>query len=73
MTPLVDQEVADKVGLSHIIHIVVVITEPHQPLTYHIQQLGDVLQGLGLKAVNQKLLSLEADIQSESSQLLVPF
>ena len=73
MTPLVDQEVADKVGLRHIIHIVIVITEPHQPLTYHIQQLGDVLQGLGLESMHQELLSLEADVQREPAELLVPF
>ena len=71
MTPLVDQEVLDKVGFCHIIDIVIVITELHQPLTDHIQQLGDMLQGLGFKSMNQKLLSLEADIQGEPAQLLV--
>ena len=71
VTPLVDQEVSHKVCLVHIINIVIVITQSNQSLTYHIQQLGNMFQSLGLKPMNQELLSLETHLQSEPAQLLV--
>ena len=57
---------------SNINAVPVAITEPDQPLADDIEQLGDVLECLGLEPVHQELLPLEAHLQAEPAQLLVP-
>ena len=57
---------------SYISAVPVAVAEPAQPLADDVEQLGDVLQRLGLEPVHQELLPLEAHLQAEPPQLLVP-
>ena len=57
---------------SNISAVPVAVAEPDQPLADDVEQLGDVLQRLGLEPVHQELLPLEAHLQAEPAQLLVP-
>ena len=56
---------------SNICVVPVAVAESDQPLADDVEQLGDVLQCLGLEPVHQELLPLEAHLQAEPAQLLV--